>query len=154
VLGHDLRFEPAGAIPGLLQWRTDLLLTAACLAAAAVYLAGVVRLRRRDDGRPVGRTVCWIGGLLVVLLTTGSGLARYAPVLFSAQSSFVDSRCSMSSLTVPIPPDLSPACRAENTVCGTVPGSQRSAGRGEGVGLDNGDLGGDRVVERCGRGCG
>jgi hypothetical protein len=27
----------------------------------------------------------------------------------------------MSSLTVPIPPDLSPACRAENTVPRTVP---------------------------------
>jgi hypothetical protein len=27
----------------------------------------------------------------------------------------------MSSLTVPIPPDLSPACRARNTVRGTVP---------------------------------
>jgi hypothetical protein len=32
----------------------------------------------------------------------------------------------MSSLTVPIPPDLSPACRAENTDLGTVP--QRALG--------------------------
>src|SRR4051812_35422365 len=35
----------------------------------------------------------------------------------------------MSSLTVPIPPDLSPACRARNTVCGTVPSVQLGEGR-------------------------
>jgi hypothetical protein len=33
----------------------------------------------------------------------------------------VDSRRPMSSLTVPIPPDLGPACRARNTVRHTVP---------------------------------
>jgi hypothetical protein len=33
----------------------------------------------------------------------------------------VDSQGPMSSLTVPIPPDLSPACRAGNTDLGTVP---------------------------------
>ena len=34
--------------------------------------------------------------------------------------SFVDKSVAQA-LTVPIPPDLSPACRAENTVRGTVP---------------------------------
>src|SRR5215203_7103958 len=34
----------------------------------------------------------------------------------------------MSSLTVPIPPDLSPACRAENTVPGTVPENHETLG--------------------------
>src|SRR4051812_11419278 len=53
-----------------------------------------------------------------------SPLPRPAPTTAPAPASThacVDSQGPMSSLTVPIPPDLSPACRAGNTDPGTVP---------------------------------
>ena len=77
------RVEPSAARI-LLDWRPDLLFTTTALAAAALYLAGVWRLRRAGVTWPVGRTVCWLAGTAVILVATGSGLARYAPVLFSA----------------------------------------------------------------------
>jgi putative copper resistance protein D len=60
------------------------LFTTACAVAAVGYLLGVRQLRRDTIPWPAHRTACWLGGLLVVMLATGGGLARYAPVLFSA----------------------------------------------------------------------
>ncbi|GIE76368.1 copper resistance protein D [Actinoplanes philippinensis] len=47
------------------------------------YLAGVRRLRRAGHGWPVGRTICWVAGMLLLAAITGLGVARYAYVLFS-----------------------------------------------------------------------
>lgn len=51
---------------------------------AALYLAGLRSLRRRGDAWPVGRTVAWFLGLLVVAWATMGGLGLYSHVLFSA----------------------------------------------------------------------
>ena len=83
LLGYRMPGPPTAASL-LLDWRPDLFFTAVCAAAAAGYLLGVRQLRRNEISWPAHRTACWLAGLLVVLVATGSGLARYAPVLFSA----------------------------------------------------------------------
>lgn len=50
----------------------------------ALYLYGVVKLRRRGDRWPVGRTISWLLGMLVVGWATLGGLAEYSHVMFSA----------------------------------------------------------------------
>jgi cytochrome c oxidase assembly factor CtaG/putative copper export protein len=47
------------------------------------YVAGVRRMRRAGHHWPVGRTVSWVGGMLLLAAITGLGVARYAYVLFS-----------------------------------------------------------------------
>jgi putative copper resistance protein D len=49
---------------------------------AGLYGAGVVRLRRRGDTWSPGRTVSWFIGVVILVLVTQSGLARYAKVMF------------------------------------------------------------------------
>jgi putative membrane protein len=49
-----------------------------------LYLAGVVRLRRRGDEWPVGRTVAWVLGVLTVALATCTGLEDYGMQMLSA----------------------------------------------------------------------
>jgi len=63
-------------------WWFDL--TFALLAAllAGLYGAGVLRLRRRGDTWPWGRTASWFAGVAILVFTTQSGLARYAKVMF------------------------------------------------------------------------
>jgi cytochrome c oxidase assembly factor CtaG len=50
----------------------------------ALYVAGVVKLRRRGDAWPVGRTVAWLFGMVAVAWSTFGGLGEYSHVLFSA----------------------------------------------------------------------
>ena len=65
-------------------WLPDPLVFGAVTVSACLYIAGVVRLRRRGDRWPAGRTVAFLAGCAVIAVATASGLARYAPVLFSA----------------------------------------------------------------------
>jgi len=51
-----------------------------CVVAAALYLAGAIRLARRKDHWPVMRTVSWLLGVFVVMWCTNSGLVEYASV--------------------------------------------------------------------------
>ena len=51
------------------------------LLAAAGYLTGVRRLRRRGEDWPAGRTVAFLAGLAVVVGATCSGLEPYGRVL-------------------------------------------------------------------------
>jgi putative copper resistance protein D len=57
------------------------------LAGAAVlaglYLAAVLRLRKRGDGWPWGRTVPWIAGCAALVWSTGGGPGVYGAVSFS-----------------------------------------------------------------------
>ncbi|AYG03507.1 cytochrome c oxidase assembly protein [Gryllotalpicola protaetiae] len=48
------------------------------------YVAGVLRLRRRGDKWPLGRTVSWVAGMLVLAYITNGGVAVYVDYLFSA----------------------------------------------------------------------
>lgn len=50
----------------------------------ALYLRGLWTLRRRGVHWPVGRTISWFVGLLVVAWSTVGGLGEYSHVLFSA----------------------------------------------------------------------
>ncbi|MCV7216859.1 bifunctional copper resistance protein CopD/cytochrome c oxidase assembly protein [Mycobacterium crocinum] len=81
-IGYDLAGPPTVARI-LLDWRFDLVFGTAAIVFAAVYLAGVIRLRRRGDSWPPGRTFAWLLGCAVLLFTTSSGLGRYMPAMFS-----------------------------------------------------------------------
>lgn len=50
----------------------------------AAYVAGVVALRRRGDRWPVGRSIAWGLGMLVIAWATMGGLGAYSHVMFSA----------------------------------------------------------------------
>jgi len=69
----------------LFEWDLDPAMALVVLALAGLYLVGIRRLARRTPPRrwPVGRTVSFGLGLLVILVATQSGLARYDVVLFS-----------------------------------------------------------------------
>jgi cytochrome c oxidase assembly factor CtaG/putative copper export protein len=54
------------------------------LLGGALYAAGVMSMRRSGNSWPVGRTVSWFAGLLVVAWATFGGLGEYSHVLFSA----------------------------------------------------------------------
>ncbi|MEO5875563.1 MAG: cytochrome c oxidase assembly protein [Streptosporangiaceae bacterium] len=64
-------------------WRFDLFFVLLVIALGGFYLAGVIRLRRRGDHWPWGRLVAWFVGLLSIVAVTLTGVATYAPVLFS-----------------------------------------------------------------------
>ncbi|GAA4582651.1 cytochrome c oxidase assembly protein [Planotetraspora phitsanulokensis] len=64
-------------------WWFDLFFAAIAVTLAGLYAVGVVRLRRRGDSWPWGRVVLWFTGVVILVLATQSGIARYAPVLFS-----------------------------------------------------------------------
>ncbi|MGW4639889.1 cytochrome c oxidase assembly protein [Sphaerisporangium sp. NPDC004334] len=67
----------------LTLWWFDLFFAVVAALLAGLYGAGAVRLARRGDHWPVGRTISWAIGVLLLVLVTQSGVARYAPVLFS-----------------------------------------------------------------------
>lgn len=50
----------------------------------ALYVQGVRVMRRRGDHWPVGRTVAWMLGMVVILWATCGGLGEYSHALFSA----------------------------------------------------------------------
>lgn len=86
AIGYDLAGPPTVARI-LFDWRFDLIFGTAAIIFAAVYLAGVIRLHRRGDGWPVGRTIAWLLGCAVLLFTTSSGMGRYMPAMFSMHMS-------------------------------------------------------------------
>nr|WP_313777203.1 cytochrome c oxidase assembly protein [Mycobacterium sp.] len=81
-IGYDLAGPPTlGRL--LFDWRFDLIFGTAAILLAAVYIAGVVRLRRRGDAWPVGRIIAWLFGCAALLFATSSGIGRYMPAMFS-----------------------------------------------------------------------
>ncbi len=82
ILGFDLNGPPTiGRL--LFDWRFDWIFGTASLVAAFLYLRAVRRLHRRGDSWPPGRTAAWLIGCFVVLVSTSSGLGRYAEAVFS-----------------------------------------------------------------------
>ncbi|QNG18337.1 bifunctional copper resistance protein CopD/cytochrome c oxidase assembly protein [Rhodococcus triatomae] len=81
-LGYNLSGPPT-FVRLATEWRFDLIFGTAALVFAAVYLIGVLTLRRRGDSWPVGRTIAWICGCAVLLIATSSGVGRYSPAVFS-----------------------------------------------------------------------
>jgi cytochrome c oxidase assembly factor CtaG/putative copper export protein len=82
LIGYDLPGPPT-VLRLLFDWRFDLVYGTVAIALTVSYLAGVRRLRRRGDAWPLGRTVSWLAGCLVLLLATSSGIGRYSPAMFS-----------------------------------------------------------------------
>jgi putative copper resistance protein D len=78
---------PAPAAPTALSWltawRVEWLFLATGLLAVGLYVAGVVRLRRRGDAWPVLRTLSWVAGWLLFLYATNGVLGIYGRVAFS-----------------------------------------------------------------------
>ncbi|WP_406814770.1 cytochrome c oxidase assembly protein [Mycobacterium sp. M23085] len=81
-IGYDFDGPPTVARI-LFDWRFDLIFGSAALVFAALYVAALVRLRRRGDTWPPGRTFSWLLGCLVLLFATSSGVGRYMPAMFS-----------------------------------------------------------------------
>ena len=82
LLGYPMP-PPLGAAEWFTQWRIDPLFAPAAVAAAAWYVAAVVRLRRRGDSWPLPRTTMWVLGCLVLIWATSAGPGVYGRVLFS-----------------------------------------------------------------------
>lgn len=81
-IGYDFDGPPTVARI-LFDWRFDLIFGSAAVVFAALYVAALVRLRRRGDKWPPGRTLSWLLGCLVLLFATSSGVGRYMPAIFS-----------------------------------------------------------------------
>jgi cytochrome c oxidase assembly factor CtaG/putative copper export protein len=81
-LGYSLDGPPT-FLTLLTDWRFDLVYGSLAIALAVLYLLGVRKLLARGDAWPVGRTIAWLAGCLVILVATSSGFGRYAPAMFS-----------------------------------------------------------------------
>jgi cytochrome c oxidase assembly factor CtaG/putative copper export protein len=81
-IGYDFPGPPTAARV-LFDWRFDLIFGTAAIVFAALYLAGVLRLRRRGDAWPMGRTASWLLGCTTLLFVSSSGVGRYMPAMFS-----------------------------------------------------------------------
>ncbi|MEU7055935.1 cytochrome c oxidase assembly protein [Streptomyces sp. NPDC046197] len=82
--GHGMMTDlPPFTLARGLHWSADPFFLVACLLGLALYGWGVVRLRRRGDSWPVGRTVAYAAGVLTVGLMMCTGLNDYGMVMFS-----------------------------------------------------------------------
>ncbi|TNM69085.1 copper resistance protein CopD [Streptomyces sp. NP160] len=75
---------PATPVRLLTEPAPDLLWLVACGALAVLYAAGLRRLRTRGDRWPVGRSVSWFAGVVVLAWATSFGPQAYIDLLFSA----------------------------------------------------------------------
>ncbi|MGK4579387.1 cytochrome c oxidase assembly protein [Kitasatospora sp. HPMI-4] len=71
-------------LDNVLGWSPDWPFLIGGLLALALYGTGVVRLARRGDHWPIGRTVAWAAGIGSILLVTNTKLNDYGMALFSA----------------------------------------------------------------------
>ncbi|WP_066952800.1 cytochrome c oxidase assembly protein [Streptomyces lushanensis] len=82
--GHGTTMDlPPFTLGRALEYSPDLFFLVGCLLALALYGGGVLRLRRRGDAWPVGRTVAFVLGVLTVALVMCTGLNDYGMVMFS-----------------------------------------------------------------------
>ncbi len=82
--GHGMTMDlPPFTLEHGLAWSADPFFLVACLLGLALYGWGVVRLVRRGDKWPVGRTVAFVVGVLSVGLMMCTGLNDYGMVMFS-----------------------------------------------------------------------
>lgn len=67
----------------LSEWKFDLGWQLVCVFGAGLYFAGVIVLRRRGDRWPLGRSVAWLSGLVMLFYTTNGPFNAYEQYLFS-----------------------------------------------------------------------
>jgi cytochrome c oxidase assembly factor CtaG len=82
LLGYELPGPPT-PLRLFTFWRFDTFLGVAALVLAGLYLYAVIRLRRRGDRWPLGRTAAWLAGCTAMLIATGSGVRSYGSAMFS-----------------------------------------------------------------------
>ncbi|MEU9531992.1 MULTISPECIES: cytochrome c oxidase assembly protein [Streptomyces] len=80
--GMDMDLPPFTLGRGL-QFSADPFFLAGCVLAVLLYGYGVLRLRRRGDAWPVGRTVLFVVGVLTIALVMCTRLNDYGMVMFS-----------------------------------------------------------------------
>ncbi len=68
----------------LTQWQLAPIVTAVVVVSVGLYLWGVIRVARRHPARPwpAWRTAAFLGGMLVLVLATESGIGSYDDLLF------------------------------------------------------------------------
>ncbi|MEU9761467.1 cytochrome c oxidase assembly protein [Streptomyces sp. NPDC047985] len=82
--GHGMNMDlPPFTLERGLQFSPDAFFLIGCLLALGLYGYGVLRLRRRGDAWPVGRTVFFFVGVLSVALVMCTKLNDYGMVMFS-----------------------------------------------------------------------
>ena len=64
-------------------WRFDFLFGVLTIAAGVAYAIGVRRLKARGDDWPVGRTVAWMTGCVLLVIVVSSGVRSYGSAMFS-----------------------------------------------------------------------
>lgn len=74
---------PRPGMAAYLTWHPDAFFLIASILAAVLYLFGVVRLTRRGDRWPIGRTLGFLLGLVIFLGITCTGFNEYGMYLFS-----------------------------------------------------------------------
>lgn len=82
LLGYQLPGAPT-PLRLLSFWRFDTFLGVGALVLGGAYVFGVVRLHRRGDRWPIGRTLSWVAGCAAMLFATGSGVRSYGSAMFS-----------------------------------------------------------------------
>ncbi|MEU3737942.1 MULTISPECIES: cytochrome c oxidase assembly protein [unclassified Streptomyces] len=82
--GHGMNMDlPPFTLGRGLELSADPFFLISCLVALALYAWGVVRLVRRGDKWPVGRTISFVVGVLTILLVMCTKLNDYGMVMFS-----------------------------------------------------------------------
>jgi putative membrane protein len=82
--GHGMTMDlPPFTLGRGLGWSADPFFLVACLVGLGLYAWGVVRLTRRGDKWPVGRTVSYVVGVLTIALMMCTQLNDYGMVMFS-----------------------------------------------------------------------
>ncbi len=71
---------PPTAMNVILGWKVEPLFLGMAILGIGLYVAGVVKLRRRGDKWPLLQTASWIVGWLFVVWATNAGVATYAMV--------------------------------------------------------------------------
>jgi len=82
LLGYELP-GPSSPLRLLTFWRFDTFLGVGALLLAALYVIGVVRLRRRGDQWPTGRLLAWLAGCAALVFASSSGVRAYGSAMFS-----------------------------------------------------------------------
>ena len=65
------------------EFKFDLLWSIICVGLAALYIWGVLRLRKRGDKWPIARTASWMLGLALLFYITNGAINVYGEYLFS-----------------------------------------------------------------------
>ncbi len=83
LTGSKLPQEPT-AMTWFTTFKPDLIWLLVTAALAGFYIAGVLRLRKRGDSWPIGRTVSWLAGVGLLFYVTNGYFNAYEQYLFSS----------------------------------------------------------------------